>query len=318
MARPNTILTYARYLTSALGSFTESGQAANLTFSASSALLLDTYATGLVAAYSTRKIRTAYTGNCVRIRRSSDNTELNIGFVAGKVDTATMATFVGSNSAYVVTWFDQSGNGYNLTQATPSQQPRIVNSGSNIVLGASLEVALSFAQSSSQYLETTANAVSLGGSTLSAGGVLQHSNGAGNNERIFSFVANGQSNDYANTASRLIMGRDSNQLQLNTIVNGANRTNQWFNYTDTFQCFVTDNGSAQEIYVSDRNDLCAGSTTSGATYGSTGTLAIGRTAGQNAGYMDGKVGEMVLWSVSNAANRTNIYTDQKTYWGALV
>lgn len=85
---------------------------------------------GCVAAYSTRKVRAAFAGSAIRIRRSSDNTEQDIGFDAsGNLDTAAITTFVGSNSAYVVTWYDQSTNGKDCTQASTTLQPRIVNAG---------------------------------------------------------------------------------------------------------------------------------------------------------------------------------------------
>ena len=91
-------------------------------------LLLDTYS-GAAAAYSLRKLRTAYTGNCIRVRRSSDNTELNIGFVSNVLDTAALLTFVGAGSGFVTTWYDQSGAARNATQTTAVEQPRIVNAG---------------------------------------------------------------------------------------------------------------------------------------------------------------------------------------------
>lgn len=95
------------------------------------ALLLDTY-TGAVAAYSLRKLSTSYAGNCIRVRRSSDNTEQDFGFSSGVLDTASLLTFVGANNGFVVTWYDQSGNGNNQTQATATSQPKIVSSGSII------------------------------------------------------------------------------------------------------------------------------------------------------------------------------------------
>ena len=50
-------------------------------------LLLDIY-TGAAAAYSVRKLRNAYTGSAIRVRRSSDNTEQDIGFTAlGELNT---------------------------------------------------------------------------------------------------------------------------------------------------------------------------------------------------------------------------------------
>jgi hypothetical protein len=43
-------------------------------------LLLDTYS-GAAVAYSLRKLRTAYSGSAIRVRRSSDNAEQDFGFV---------------------------------------------------------------------------------------------------------------------------------------------------------------------------------------------------------------------------------------------
>jgi hypothetical protein len=91
-------------------------------------LLLDLYPNA-AAAYSVRKLRTAYTGACIRVRRSSDNAEQDIGFSGNDLDTAALLAFVGSGNGFVTTWYDQSGNGLNLTQPTAGTQMRIVNSG---------------------------------------------------------------------------------------------------------------------------------------------------------------------------------------------
>lgn len=91
--------------------------------------ILDTYS-GAAAAYSLRKLRTAYSGSAIRVRRSSDNTEQNIGFDGnGNLDESALTSFVGANNGFVTTWYDQSGNARNATQTTASNQPRIVNSG---------------------------------------------------------------------------------------------------------------------------------------------------------------------------------------------
>jgi len=93
-------------------------------------LILDTY-TSASAAYSLRKLDGDYTGSAIRVRRSSDNTEQDIGFIGtcGDLDTTSMKTFVGANNGFVVTWYDQSGNNRDVTQATTTAQPRIINSG---------------------------------------------------------------------------------------------------------------------------------------------------------------------------------------------
>ena len=93
-----------------------------------SPLILDTYPNAAVA-YSLRKLRTAYTGAAIRVRRSSDNAEQDFGFVANVLDTASLLTFCGAGNGFVTTWYDQSGNAKNTTQTTAINQPRIVNSG---------------------------------------------------------------------------------------------------------------------------------------------------------------------------------------------
>lgn len=90
--------------------------------------ILDTY-TGSSGAFSVFKERTAYSGNCIRVRRSSDNSESNIGFINNYIDTASLLSFVGSSDGFVTTFYDQSGNARNLTQATATFQPKIVSSG---------------------------------------------------------------------------------------------------------------------------------------------------------------------------------------------
>ena len=90
---------------------------------------LDTV-TGSAAAYSLRRIRTAYAGAACRVRRSNDNALADIGFDgAGNLNTAALLAHCGANSGSIETWYDQSGNGRNLTQATQAAQPRIVING---------------------------------------------------------------------------------------------------------------------------------------------------------------------------------------------
>jgi hypothetical protein len=143
-------------------------------------------------AYSLRKLRTAYTGACLRIRRTtttptvttttvdlsfdSNNTiSLNsaITYVSGTATTATnLGQFCASvvngysnpdlvntnQNIFVVTWFDQSGNGKNPTNATAGQQPRLVNTGNLELSGG--KVTVRFTSANAQRLtltDTTAN-----------------------------------------------------------------------------------------------------------------------------------------------------------------
>jgi hypothetical protein len=81
------------------------------------------------AAYSLRKLRTAYLGAAINVRRSSDSATQDIGFVNNNLDTASLLAFVGNGNGFVRTWYDQSGNGRNATQTLPLGQPQIVING---------------------------------------------------------------------------------------------------------------------------------------------------------------------------------------------
>lgn len=89
---------------------------------------LDGYTTSLWAAWSTRQLLTSYTGNLIRVKRSSDSTEQDIGQIGGLLDEAALAAFVGANTGYIVTYYDQSGNGRD-NSVTIGNGPSIVVSG---------------------------------------------------------------------------------------------------------------------------------------------------------------------------------------------
>lgn len=83
-------------------------------------------------AYGLRKLRSGYTGQCVRLRRSSDNAESDFGFKStGDLNTAAITTWLAGANGFVRTWYDQSGNGRNATMTTTDNQPALIISGQN-------------------------------------------------------------------------------------------------------------------------------------------------------------------------------------------
>jgi hypothetical protein len=93
-------------------------------------LLLNNYPNAAIA-YSLRKLDLNYTGKAIRIRRSNNNDELDIGFdLSGNLDTAAISAFCGSFDGLITTWYDQSGFGRNMTQTTSTAQPKIYSLGS--------------------------------------------------------------------------------------------------------------------------------------------------------------------------------------------
>lgn len=75
---------------------------------------------------SLRRIDSSYTGALVRLRRSTDNAELDYGagLAMGEfIDYSAIDTWLGGGTAYVVTWYDQSGQGRDITNSTTADQP---------------------------------------------------------------------------------------------------------------------------------------------------------------------------------------------------
>ena len=102
---------------------------------------LDTY-TGAAAAYSVRLLRTAYTGDIMRVRRDSDNVEADVGFDGSNklsltspisntsdaqsyTDFADFVDHTGTpTDAFVRYWYDQASTN-DVGQPTAGSQPKI-------------------------------------------------------------------------------------------------------------------------------------------------------------------------------------------------
>ena len=87
------------------------------------------FPTGVKAAWSTRSLVSGYSGNVIRVRRSSDNAESD--FTATQVSNGSMLSWVGAGNGFIVTMYDQVGTAH-ITQATTTRQPSIVTSGTQL------------------------------------------------------------------------------------------------------------------------------------------------------------------------------------------
>src|SRR5210317_1231364 len=58
--------------------------------------LIDAVSSSSESAYSLRQLSSSAT-NCIRVRRSSDDTEQDIGFSSNALDTSSLTNFVGAN-----------------------------------------------------------------------------------------------------------------------------------------------------------------------------------------------------------------------------
>lgn len=93
-----------------------------------------------------RRLVDTYTGPLIRVRRASDNAEQDIGFTASGghqvLDEDALTAFIGSSTWYVVTAYDQSLSGFDVSQATAGSQPIGGTSGGINRLGSGNRVAM--------------------------------------------------------------------------------------------------------------------------------------------------------------------------------
>lgn len=128
--------------------------------------VLDGITATLTGAWAPFRLREKWSGDLIKIRRSSDSTTDTFGLATTTdengatvwddpilLDTASVETFVGSGSGYFDTIYDQSGNGNDISQATTTKQPlydaelgdndvpAVVFDGSNDVLSTAVAVS---------------------------------------------------------------------------------------------------------------------------------------------------------------------------------
>jgi len=94
---------------------------------------LDGYTANLTIAWSvSRRLLTSYTGSLIRVRRSSDSSHQDIGYLAdGSLDEAALLAFTGAGDGFIHTVYEQSA-GRNFGNATAAAQSQIVSGGSII------------------------------------------------------------------------------------------------------------------------------------------------------------------------------------------
>jgi lysophospholipase L1-like esterase len=81
---------------------------------------------GLACCYGVIKLRAAYTGSAFDVIRASDSTIKTIGFLSnGVADWASVDGFLAGTTGKMTQWYDQSGNGVNLTQTNDTNRPHI-------------------------------------------------------------------------------------------------------------------------------------------------------------------------------------------------
>jgi hypothetical protein len=87
---------------------------------------LDGFSANAIGLWSiSKRLLTSYTGALIRVRRSSDNAESDIGAdAAGNLDSAALTSFVGGGSWFLRWVYDETGNGHHIGNSTAAAQPQ--------------------------------------------------------------------------------------------------------------------------------------------------------------------------------------------------
>ena len=271
--------------------------------------LLDLYPNA-EAAYSLRKLRAAYSGSAVRVRKevSSVSSETDIGFLAdGSLDTTSLLTFASdadSGDVFVVTWYDQSLSN-NATQSTAANQPKIVSGGSLVTENG--KPAVDFDGSDDYF--------TLGGT-----------NDAGMIGDISIFCIN---KSLTNVRTLVATGRtatsNANQIQWGLNQGSGVYTLETSDGTTKAE-IIGSTAAGSQALTSFINDESLNLTlfVNGSSDGTVGAvspmndmslpLEIGRDPFRQTLYFDGNMQELIMYNAVQTSNRTSIETNINTFY----
>jgi hypothetical protein len=254
-------------------------------------------------AYGLRKLRTAYSGNAIRVRRSSDNVETDIGFDgSGNLDTTALLAHCGAGNGFITTWYDQSTNGRNATNTSASTQPQIVASGAVINLASTSRPTIRFTGASSTRLDSATFSVPQPYSLTTV--YNYYTSLSGNNPIFYGGNSGAAYTGYYSPSNQFIMycGNIVNS-------NGGRATNT--NYVNTSSY----DGASSNSFSNGTN--VAASINPGNV--AIGQARIANDVGLNGAFATVDIPEMILFpSVLSTGDRNTLERNQGTYFGITV
>jgi hypothetical protein len=241
------------------------------------------------AAYSLRKLRTAYSGSAIRVRKevSAVSSETDIGFLDdGTLDTTTLLTFASDadgGDVFVVRWYDQSLSN-NATQGTGANQPKIVSGGSLVTENGKAAIDFDGVDDVLQSAFTSSQPL-----TIATVGNIDTA-------RVFDY--------FVSLNSGFVIGSDDTPewrlLAGLPLINGVVSSDQTL-------LFAIANSTSSILSVNG-NSVSGNAGTDPANLISIGARTIG------GGELLGSVSEVIIWSLDQSANRTAIETNINTFY----
>jgi hypothetical protein len=277
--------------------------------------ILDDYTVG--AAFSVRLLRTAYSGNCLKIQAhggANDGNTLDVGFVDGALDTASITSFVGAGAAHVHTWYDQSGNSLDVSQTTAANQPPLqLTSSINSLPAIEFDASDNFLNRTSVSVTTLAAS----GQEINVFVVLYQTDPTSGNLTPFAWSGSGETGEnrilahFGNAADTIIW-------DYGDVGSGGRKTGSepgGYDSNSHIAEFIQQVDNTQSILI-DGASIASGSNTSAPS--GTGTFAIG---GYATGLLlfDGLLSEVIILSVDiGSTERAVVRADIGNYYGITV
>lgn len=269
-------------------------------------LLLDIYPSA-AAAYSLRKLKKTYTGSAIRVRRTSDNVEQDIGFVNNVLDTASLSTFIGANSGCVTTWYDQSGNSKNAVQTITSRQPLITISG--VLQTQNSKPTIRFVEPSINFLGLSSTFTGTAGTLIHLSATLTDPVGVQNGAVFGSIGApNDNSNSHNPWTDGIIYDTFATTIR-KTVGNPTNNTSVLYIYNA-----VSDN-NLFDVKINNTNFYNTATNTVGYN---TDTQYLPKIGGSlmvtSAYYFQGYISEAIVYTSNQLSNLSGINTNINSYY----
>ena len=271
------------------------------------------------AAFSLRKVKASYSGNAVRIRRSSDDAEVNVAFdsdgkvstnssisvVSGTVSDTTLGDFISGTDAFVHTWYDQAGSN-DAVQGTAANQPKIAENGALLADGVDFD-------GSGDFLESTGLAsIYTGTDTASSAFIVVNSDVATTTQYIIGAGNTGLSNPMYNTLFHSggnigWQARDTSGT-LKSNLSATPYVADTMYLVSNINSGTTTDFNSNAVVVDDGADSDVGDKT-------INTVKLGARGNASSSPLNGSIKEAIFYATDQSGNRFKIESNINNYYG---
>jgi len=222
---------------------------------------------------------------------------------------------------FVTTWYDQTGNGYNLTQATTTAQPVINLSGSTPAIFFDSRLCQSNGSATCEYLGNSSLNQTLSPMAMTALGVGQITANSATSwsGRMLSIYKTGTSDD-SNASSALILNYYStNPITLGSKKDSSSALSVSQTWGQDFQATSIADGTNRSFRAYQTSTgLVTGTTTNMASESLVmNNIRVGINNGiNNNAFWDGRINELLFYTTALPSSTYQLYeSNQRAYYG---